>query len=141
MIPCSDRATVMAEAIKLHPITAHPHPLIHPYKRFRVLHLMQCTNLGGMEQTACHLMRRLQTSGGFAVQVATRHGVNGVLLSYHGRQALTETILRLANSPRAPLVGPPPAIREDCSIAVTAARSKWWFERLCIDAPTERGQR
>jgi glycosyltransferase involved in cell wall biosynthesis len=61
----------MAEAIKPHPITAHPHPLIHPSTRFKILHLMQCTNLGGMEQAACHLMREMQASGGFAFQIAT----------------------------------------------------------------------
>ncbi len=61
----------MGEEIELHPITEHPQPLIRTSARLKVLHLMQCTGLGGMEQVAYHLMRKMQAGGGSAFRVAT----------------------------------------------------------------------
>lgn len=40
-------------------------------RKVTVLHLLQCTNLGGMEQVAYRLMERLSTSGGLEFAVLT----------------------------------------------------------------------
>jgi glycosyltransferase involved in cell wall biosynthesis len=53
-------------------VAAHQHPP-PPTRasRLKVLHLMQCTNLGGMERVAYHLMPQLLATGGFIFQIAT----------------------------------------------------------------------
>ncbi|MBX6322139.1 MAG: glycosyltransferase family 4 protein [Rhodospirillaceae bacterium] len=64
-------------------------PEFSPARPARVLHLMQCTNLGGMEQVACRLMDRLGRTYGTQFRVATprRFGPGGALVKAHDPQA------------------------------------------------------
>ncbi len=60
----------MGKPLPVHSLAPVP-PEASPARPTRVLHLMQCTNLGGMEQVACRLMDRLARTYGTRFRVAT----------------------------------------------------------------------